>query len=140
MSDKDLLKEYIATVVQEGAFRRDTASEDDDSSKKKKGKGFWQKVKSFFMGDDHAVEIAEEWIEDQELNYDFEFDDKSKKSILDFVGKKYDLALRKGRGDKAKAESIMQRALDTKYRGFLRQVQAQADSEFNKQMQDDEDQ
>jgi hypothetical protein len=136
--NNQLLKEYIQTVLDEKAFKRNP-KEEESSGKAKKEKGFWQKLKSFFVGEDEPLKITEDWIEDQELNYDFEFNDKTKQQIAQFVSAKYDLALRKGKGDKERAESIMRRALDTKYRGFLRQIQAQADSEFNRAMQDDED-
>ena len=74
-----LLKEYVTATV-EGMFMRD-ANADVDSPRMGKSKGFLHKIKSLFMGEDDSHKIAEEWIEDQELNYDFELNDKTKKQI-----------------------------------------------------------
>ena len=131
MSEEKLLKQYVREVVSEGFFKIEPDRDDD----KKKKKSLWNKIRSFFTGESSSSsKIAEEWLEDQQMNFDFDLPESFTTSVIAFVKKKYPLAKNRSRGDSERADSLMRRALDSRFRQTLREYQ-----KMNEKLDDDEE-
>lgn len=117
--NESLIKEYVKIVLQEGGYFR------YNDKKKKSGGGFLDTIKDFFMGHGPADKIAESWIEDQELYYDFGVPDDIQKQVLNFVKAKLNRVSQRTRGDKDKTSRIIRKALDKKFSSQLRALEKQ---------------
>ena len=125
MNDR-LLKEYVASVLVERHYWKDSPG--TSSPKKKKGMGVFQKVKSFFSGTSTPDAISTDWLEEQELYYDVELSDEIEEDVKKFARSKYQLASKKARGDEEKATMLLKRALDSKYKKQFRDLERQLSS------------
>ena len=117
MSKDSLLKEYIGLLLNEGWYLRNLGNDDSwDDRPSKKSRGILQRVKDMFLGVRlDAEEIAESWLEDQSLSRDIEIDEDFETEIITFANSKLNKAISRARGDAKKAESILKRALSSRY-------------------------
>lgn len=135
MKDDNALRQYVRAVLREGMFFRTGEEEEPD-----KGRGFFDKLKSFFMGTGDVDDAVEEWLDEQELYYDLEFPDETRKKIVDFSRKKWDRLISRVRGDKAKAARQLTRALSIKFAPEIREIEREVrrreeleDEEFDRE-------
>lgn len=123
MKDKnvDTLRKFVRETLSEGAYFEKPSK---DSRLGGKGLGLWDKIKSMFTGGSGGdpSHIAKEWLEDQELIYDFEFPKKLIADVYDFTASKWEVAMRKSDGDEERAASVLKRALDMRFKSILRDM------------------
>lgn len=124
MSQK-LIKEYIQTVLLEKGFFLDAQSTDKSKDKKKK-KGWWNTLMSRLSSTAAADELAEEWIEDQELYYDADFSDEIKEKIQEYTRVKLPRIVSRAKGDTEKAKRLTKKALETKFNPELQKLRQAA--------------
>lgn len=138
---EELIREYVSSILQEAGFVRSLSDFRGDSGgkHKKKGRGVIHRIKSFFTGHGKADALSSDWIEDAEMNYDFDLPEQLKSKVQAFVRTKYDVALRRAKGDESRADSLVRRALDTKYRNYLRSIQREREKEMSDGLDDEEE-
>jgi len=117
--NENLIKEYVKVILQEGGYFY------HNDKKKKTGGGFLDTIKNFFMGQGPADKIAENWIDDQELYYDFGIPDDIQKQVLNFVKTKISRVSQRTQGDNDKTSRIIRKALDKKFLTQLRALEKQ---------------
>lgn len=131
MNDKKLLKEFVVRTLLEGWFLRD----EEKGRSREKETGFLSGIKKLFTGKSEEVEvIADDWLDEQSLYLDMDFDEDFMKEVRDFVASRYEQALRRAKGNERQAESLMRKVLDTRYGRRLRD-----EARGLKRMRDDED-
>lgn len=110
--NKKLIKEYVEAVLSEEWY---WGKDKEPEEKKKKEKGFFDRLKGMFTGKGKHDDIAEEWISDKTMYYDIDVTDELEKQVKGFVEKKYDLAMKRAKGNSEKAEKMIRKALDIKF-------------------------
>jgi hypothetical protein len=113
----ELLKEYINATLKEDWYWN---NEKNDEKPVKKSKGFFDKLKNLFSGKGKYEDIAEDWLSEKTMYYDVEVTDNFKKEVLNFVEKKYRLAVQRAKGNDEKAVVLIKKALDNKYEKSLK--------------------
>lgn len=119
MNEK-LLKEYVQEVMREGGSWGGLSSLLGTDKRKgeeavKKIKDVWKKIKSFVDPNAAADDVAEAWMEQQELYYDIDFPDETQEKIKQYTRVKLPRIVDRARGDVEKAKRSMSRALEIKF-------------------------
>lgn len=117
-----LLRKYIKSViVNEAMYIR--SSSDEVPSEKKSGRGWLDKIKSFFAGTSDVDDLASSWLEEQELYYDIDFPEETRNEVLEFARFKFPRILDRARGNKEKAAMLVRKALAVKFAPEIRDIE-----------------
>lgn len=117
--NEELLREYVKNTLREAGHWRHGGK--TYAIKDEKTASWWKRFKKkyFSMFSDPAEEIAEDWIEDRETYDDMEFDDDTKKKILDYANKKFPRIASRTKGNVEMAKSKLRSSLSTKFAAEL---------------------
>lgn len=118
--NKKLIKEYVETILSEEWYWDN--QKQPEKKKEKKEKGFFDKIKGMLSGKGKYDDIADDWVSDKTMYYDIDITDELENDVKKFVEKKYDLAMKRAKGDADKAEKMIRKALDIKFEAQFKTI------------------
>lgn len=115
---KNLIKFYVAEVLQESGYWRKYKVRSVPATRKSK-KGILQRISDFFTSKGDVDKLVDDWLEDQLYYYDFDPTDEQVNDINAYAQSKWKKAIVRARGDVDKAKLMTTSALDKRYRKLL---------------------
>ena len=120
--NESLLRKYVKSVlVNEGMYVR--SGSEDTEKPRAGGRGWLDKIKSFFAGTSDVDDLAQSWLEEQELYYDVDFSDSMQDDVIAYARFKFPKILNRARGDKAKAASLTRKAMSVRFAPQIREIE-----------------